>query len=79
MFKGGVARGHLAMFISVAFVGLNIPVLKEFMPKWIDGYDATFFRIVGATALFWLSSFFVSSKELEKSYRLNVLCCGMTC
>ena len=77
MFKGGVARGHLAMFISVVFFGLNIPVLKELMPKWIDGYDATFFRIVGATVLFWLSSFFVKSKEIEKSDRLTVLLSGM--
>ena len=47
------------MLISVLFFGLNIPVIKELTTKWMDGYDATFFRIVGATFLFWIVSFFM--------------------
>ena len=77
MIKRGVARGHLAIFISVIFFGFNIPVLKELMPKWKDGYDATLFRIGGATVLFWITSIFIKSKPIDKSDRLTIFLSGM--
>ena len=54
MDKRGAGLGHLAMFMSTLFFGINIPALKEVMPYWFDGLDATFFRLVGATCLFWI-------------------------
>ncbi|MGL4806039.1 MAG: EamA family transporter, partial [Bacteroidales bacterium] len=69
--------GHLAMFLSTLFFGLNIPVLKFLMPEWITGVDATFFRVVGATILFWIVSFFMKNDKIEKGDRLLILFSGM--
>ena len=77
MHTNSTIKGHLLMLISVLFFGLNIPVIKELTTKWIDGYDATFFRIVGATFLFWIVSFFMKHKTIDKSDRLIILLSGM--
>ena len=69
--------GHLAMFFSTLFFGLNIPVLKFLMPEWLSGVDATFFRVVGATILFWIVSLFVKNDKIEKGDRLLILFSGM--
>lgn len=69
--------GHLAMFFSTLFFGLNIPVLKFLMPEWLSGVDATFFRVVGATILFWIVSLFIKNDKIEKGDRLLILFSGM--
>lgn len=69
--------GHLAMFFSTLFFGLNIPVLKFLMPEWLSGVDATFFRVVGATILFWIVSLFEKNDKIEKGDRLLILFSGM--
>ncbi len=69
--------GHLTMFFSTLFFGLNIPVLKFLMPEWLSGVDATFFRVVGATILFWIVSLFVKNDKIEKGDRLLILFSGM--
>lgn len=69
--------GHIAMFLSTLFFGLNIPVLKFLMPEWITGVDATFFRVAGATILFWLVSLFMKNDKIEKGDRLLILFSGM--
>lgn len=71
------AAGHLAMFLSVLFFGLNIPVLKDLMPEWLTGVDATFFRIVGATSLFWIASLFIKNDKIDKADRWIILFSGM--
>ena len=53
------AKGHLMMFIATVFFSFNFIMLKYMMPHWMNGFDATFFRIVGATVLFWISSMFI--------------------
>lgn len=65
------------MFFSTLFFGLNIPVLKFLMPEWLSGVDATFFRVVGATILFWIVSLFVKNDKIEKGDRLLILFSGM--
>lgn len=69
--------GHLAMFMSALFFGLNIPALKELMPHWFNGTDATFFRIVGATILFWIASIFIKTDRIDKRDRLIILLSGV--
>ncbi|MGL5683861.1 MAG: DMT family transporter [Marinifilaceae bacterium] len=59
--------GHLSMTLSTIWFGLNIPVLKDLMPHWLNGLDATFLRIVGGCVLFWIASLFVKGQRIEKS------------
>ena len=60
-------KGHLLMFIGTVFFSFNFIMLKYMMPRWMNGYDATFFRITGALILFWVSSLFIKNSSIDKS------------
>ena len=60
------AKGHLMMFIGTVFFSFNFIMLKYMMPRWMNGFDATFFRIVGAMILFWVSSIFIKNTAIDK-------------
>ena len=70
-------KGHTMMFVATLFFSFNFIMLKYLMPQWMNGYDATFFRIVGATILFWLTSFFIKNTPIDKSDRLTLLFSGL--
>ena len=59
-------KGHLMMFIATVFFSFNFIMLKYMMPHWMNGFNATFFRIVGAMLLFWLSSMFIKNTPIDK-------------
>ena len=73
----GFAKGHTMMFIATLFFSFNFIMLKYLMPHWMNGYDATFFRIVGAMILFWITSFFIKNTPIDKSDRLTLLFSGL--
>lgn len=60
-------KGHLLMIISTIFFSFNFIMLKYLMPNWMNGYDATFFRITFAMILFWGSSLFIKNTSIDKS------------
>ena len=60
-------KGHLLMIISTIFFSFNFIMLKYLMPHWMNGYDATFFRITFAMILFWGSSLFIKNTSIDKS------------
>ena len=70
-------KGHSLMVISTIFFGLNFIVLKYLMPRWMTGFDATFFRIVGGMLLFWFSSIFIKRVAIDKSDRKMVFLGGL--
>lgn len=71
------AKGHLLMFIATLFFSFNFIMLKLLMPKWMDGFDATFFRIVGAMICFWITSFFIKNTPIEKADRKTLFFSGL--
>ena len=70
-------KGHSLMVISTIFFSLNFIVLKYLMPRWMTGFDATFFRIVGGMLLFWFSSIFIKRVAIDKSDRKMVFLGGL--
>ena len=69
--------GHIAMFMATLFFGLNIPAIKELMPKWVNAIDATYIRLAGAAIVFWIVSIFVKSEKIEKKDYLIIFLGGM--
>ena len=65
------------MVISTIFFSLNFIVLKYLMPRWMTGFDATFFRIVGGMILFWISSMFIKRVAIDKADRKMVFLGGL--
>ena len=69
--------GHLCILLATIFFGLNIPALKEVMPQWFTGIDATLFRIGGAACLFWITSIFIKNDKIDRKDWLSILLSGM--
>lgn len=65
----------LAAFGATTIYGLNHTIAKEVMPMYIQGFGFVQVRLLGATALFWLVSFFVPRQRIAKSdFPRMVLC-----
>ena len=71
--------GHLLMFTSTLLSSLNYVALKHLMPTWLNGFDTTFFRIIGATILFWLTSLIFKkyNTPIDKEDRLMIFLGGL--
>lgn len=63
----GVSKGHIAILIVNIIFGLNIPIAKSVLGNGaIDPISLTYFRVVGATLVFWFASLFVKREKLSK-------------
>ena len=54
-------KGHLALvaaFLATTIYGINHTIAKEVMPIYIGSFGFIMLRLLGATALFWIISFF---------------------
>lgn len=78
--KGGSARGVLlgnaCILVATLFFGINIPVVKLLIPKWMTAVDVTVWRIVGGALLMWLVSLFVKTERIEKGDWLKIILGG---
>ncbi|MGL4293846.1 MAG: DMT family transporter [Bacteroidales bacterium] len=72
-----IVLGHLLIFFSILFFGLNIPVLKLLLPHWMSFNDATVFRLLGATTLFWIASCFIKNDPIDKKDWWIIILSGM--
>lgn len=71
-------KAHLALLTVAVIYGLNYIVAKEVMPQYILPRGFIFMRVVGASALFFLFSLFVKSKQkIERKDWFRVLLCGL--
>ena len=70
------SKGHIAILIVNIIFGLNIPIAKEVLGTGgIDPLALTYFRVIGATLVFWFASIFIKSEKLtKKDYLLLSLC-----
>lgn len=55
---------HLSMFTASVFWGLMAPLGKDAMSNGITGLDMVTFRVAGAAALFWITSFFIKNEHV---------------
>lgn len=59
--------GHLAAFSAYAIFGFNIIVCKDISTSnLVSPMSIFFFRALGATILFWLTSFFLPKEKIAK-------------
>lgn len=70
----------LAIFAAIAattIYGLNHTIAKEVMPNYVQPYGFIMLRVIGATILFWLISFFGPKEKIEKKDYLKMLLCAL--
>ncbi|MDP4271644.1 MAG: EamA family transporter, partial [Bacteroidota bacterium] len=58
-------KGHLAMLIASVIFALNVPITKSLIPEWVAPPAMTTMRIVFATVMFWLVSFFQKKEKVD--------------
>jgi len=70
-------KGHLSLFLAQIIYAMNYSIAKDIMPKYLNPISLVYLRIVGATVLFWLLSFFLpienqklSNKDLQRTFIL---------
>ncbi len=57
---------HLAVIAANIIYGLNYTIAKEIMPAYLKPYALTVCRVVVASILFWLLSFFYKSEKIDR-------------
>lgn len=72
------SRGHLALIIATLIFGLNGPFSKILLsPGGITPEVHILVRFVGATFLFWLTSYFLPSELVRKKDRYKILAASL--
>ncbi len=61
-----VARAHIVLFIVGVFYAVNYIVAKGIMPEYIGPSGFIFYRVFGATALFWIVHRFISKEKIAR-------------
>jgi len=59
-------RGHAALFVAYIIFGLNTPIAKNILlhEEVCSAFALTFYRIGGATVLFWILSLFTKKESV---------------
>lgn len=63
---GNILLGNLFIFVATIFFGINIPVVKLLIPKWLTAIDISTVRLVGGAVLFWIASCFVKTEPIQR-------------
>lgn len=58
--------GHACILLATIFFGVNMPVVKILIPKWMTAVDVTLWRVIGGCVLMWIASVFVKTSRVEK-------------
>lgn len=60
---------------ATTIYGLNHTIAKEVMPNYVHPFGFIMLRVIGASVLFWLLSFFGPNEKIDKKdYRRMALC-----
>ena len=62
-----------AAFIATTIYGINHTVAKEVMPVYIGSAGFIMLRLLGATVLFWMISFFTPKEKIESKDILKIV------
>lgn len=61
-----VFKAHLAVLGANIIYGVNYTVAKGIMPDYMSPLALVFFRVLGASIMFWLWGFFVKTEKLAR-------------
>ncbi|MFC4095583.1 DMT family transporter [Euzebyella saccharophila] len=67
----------LAALGATTIYGLNHTIAKGIMPNFLEAYALVELRVIGATLLFWLMSFFGPKEKIEKRDYLRLVVCAI--
>lgn len=68
--------GNLCILTATIFFGVNIPVVKDLIPRWMSAMDVTVVRLMGGCVLMWLASLFMHTTPIARSDRKRVAAGG---
>ncbi len=72
-----ILRAHLALFLVNALYGASHVIAKGVMPNHLSPNVFILFRVVGATALFWIIRIFFIKEKVERKDLLLLAVCGI--
>lgn len=61
-----VTRAHIVLFLVGVFYAVNYIVAKGIMPEYIGPSGFIFYRVFGATVLFWIVHRFISKEKIAR-------------
>lgn len=73
---GSFIEGNACILAASIFWGANVAVTKALIPEWMSAYGVTCVRLIGGCILFWIASFFVNCKPVQKGDWLHVILGG---
>lgn len=73
----GTIWAHAALFLVNTLYGASHVLAKGVMPTYLTPSVFIFFRVLGATLLFWLLLFFIKSYKIERKDWLRLMACGL--
>ena len=62
-----------AAFLATTIYGINHTVAKEVMPIYIGSSGFIMLRLLGATSLFWIISFFTPKEKIQSKDILKIV------
>jgi drug/metabolite transporter (DMT)-like permease len=74
--KGNI-WAHAALFLVNTLYGGSHVLAKGVMPTYLSPSVFIFFRVLGATLLFWLLLFFIKSNKIERKDWFRLVGCGL--
>lgn len=73
---GNLLKGNVMIFVATLFFGINIPVAKILIPRWMTAMDLTVFRLMGGCVLMWLASIFLKTTPIKRGDWLKIILGG---
>lgn len=58
--------GNGCILLATIFWGVNVSVTKALIPDWMTSEGISAVRLIGGCVLFWLASFFVSHRSIDR-------------
>jgi drug/metabolite transporter (DMT)-like permease len=72
-------KAHIAVAVTNLFYATNFLVMKNLVPDVVTPYTLNLFRVIGATALFWILYLIKPSKiHIEKKDWIHIIICTIT-
>lgn len=69
--------GNACILVSSIFWGANVAFTKALIPEWMSAYGITAVRLIGGCVLFWIYSFFIQCKPIQKDDWLHIVLGGL--
>ena len=70
-------KAHLAVLIANIIYGANYSIAKFVMPNYIKPFAFISIRVITATILFWIVSFFTTKEKVERNDLLKLFYCAV--